>query len=200
MFPTGLSRIYRSIDRFLHVVAVLGSVAMVALVMITMYDVITRYTDLPKDVIAAVPGLGFLEGMNSTMVQEAEYWAHGILFCLFLGYGFTRQVHVRIDLVRDMMPTRVKYWLELIGIIVFLLPFAYISFRYSIDYAVKSFTSHEISPSTNGLTNFWIFKSFMVAMFALLLLAGLSQALKCIDGLRNRLSDAESDRVLGSGH
>jgi len=184
-----LSSIYGTIDMVLQRIAGIGSVAMVALVTITMYDVSTRYFDLPK-----------FAGLNSTMVQEAEYWAHGFLLCLFIGYGYTRQAHVRIDLVRAMLSTRGKYWVEIVGIVFLLLPFALISLKYSFDYALKSYVDGEVSPSTNGLNNFWIFKSAMVAMFALLTLAAISQVLKCVDGIRGNLTEENADHALGDGH
>lgn len=184
-----LSNIYKSIDAVLHWIAMAGSIAIIALVTITMYDVSTRYFDLPK-----------FSGLNSTMVQEAEYWAHGFLLCLVIGYGYTRQAHVRIDLVRDTLSLRAKYWVEIAGIVFLLLPFALISAYYSFHYVMRSYIDAEISPSTNGLTNFWIFKSAMFFMFCLIALAGISQLVKCIDGLRGNLNEEQADHLLGGGH
>lgn len=186
---TTLSYIYRPIDGFLGLVAQIGAVALVALVVITMYDVLTRYFGIPK-----------FAGLNSTMVQESEYWAHTILFSTAIAYGLTRQTHVRIDLIRDLMPRRMKYLMEVIGLFLFLGPFAVIGTIYCYSYAMKSFVDNEISPSTIGLTNIWILKSFLVVMFVLLLLAAVSQLLKSMDGLLGNLSEEEEARVLGGGH
>lgn len=189
MNKTALSPIYNSIDGLLTWVARIGAIAMVALVAITMYDVLTRYFSIPK-----------FPGLNSTMVQESEYWAHGILFALLMGYGITRQVHVRIDLVREMMPRKVKYAMEIFGILIFLVPFSYIGLIYCYDYAVKSFVDGEVSPSTVGLSNIWLLKSTLVIMFGLLLLAGISQFLKAVDGLLGNLTAQDEEHILGGGH
>ncbi len=189
MQRSALSRIYRPIDSLLAVIAHIGSVAIVLLVFITMYDVSTRYLGLPK-----------FAGLNSTMVQESEYWAHAFLFTLFIGYGYTRQTHVRIDLLRDLFSLKTKFWMELICILALLVPFTSISIYYSFNYAMRSYIDGEVSPSTNGLSHFWILKSTLVAMFVLMLLAGISQALKCIDGLRGNLDEEQSARALGRGH
>lgn len=173
----------------LKVIAGIGGAAMLALVCITVYDVMTRYTGLPK-----------FAGLNSTMVQESEYWAHTVLFSLVMAYALTRQAHVRIDLVRDAMPTRAKYCLEMFGILFFLLPFSAIAARYTYNYVYISWRDAEVSPSTVGLTNFWIIKSMLLVMFVLLFVAGVSQLLKCIDGLRGKLGSDEERRVLGEGH
>ena len=186
---TGLSRIYNAIDRLLAIMAAFGAVGMVALTLITVYDVMTRYFSIPK-----------FPGLNSTMVQEAEFWAHAFIFTLVMAYAITKQVHVRIDLVRDMLSTRAKYILEILGICIFLLPFSYISARYCIDYTLISYRSGEVSPSTIGLSYIWVLKSLLVVMFGSLFLAGISQLLKCIDGLRGRLDQDEASNVLGAGH
>ena len=186
---TGLSRIYNAIDRLLAIMAALGAVAMVALTLITVYDVMTRYFSIPK-----------FPGINSTMVQESEYWAHAILFSLVMAYAITKQVHVRIDLVRDMLPKRAKLVLEIIGICIFLLPFSYISARYCFDYMMISYRSGEVSPSTIGLSHIWVLKSMLVVMFGSLFLAGVSQLLKCVDALRGNMTDEESSAILGAGH
>ncbi|MEM8794835.1 MAG: TRAP transporter small permease subunit [Pseudomonadota bacterium] len=181
--------VYRQLDRLLEVVARIGSVAMLALVCITVYDVMTRYFGLPK-----------FAGLNSTMLQESEYWAHTILFSLVMAYAYTKQAHVRIDLVRDALPTRVKYYFEIFGLVVFLLPFSAIAARYTYNYVYISWRDAEVSPSTVGLTNFWIVKSMLLVMFILMFIAGISQLLKCIDGLRGKLSPEEKTNTLGGGH
>lgn len=189
MNKPALSRIYNTLDLLLAWAARIGAVAMVALIAITMYDVMTRYFSIPK-----------FAGLNSTMVQESEYWAHGILFALLMGYGFTKQVHVRIDLVRDIMPRKVQYVMEMLGILIFLIPFAFIGTIYCFDYAVTSYVDGEISASTVGLTNLWLLKSTLVMMFGLMLLAGVSQFLKAVDGLLGNLTAEQEISVLGGSN
>lgn len=186
---TALSRIYRPIDALLKVIAYIGCVAIVLLVSITMYDVSTRYLGVPK-----------FGGINSTMLQESEYWAHGFLFALVIGYGYTRQAHVRIDLVRDLLPRRGKLLMEIFGILALLLPYALIGTWYCFKYALKSYVDGEVSPSTNGLTNFWILKATLPTMFFLVLLAGISQLLKCIDGLMHVLDQETETSLVGGSH
>lgn len=186
---TFLSRIYRPIDALLKLIAYTGCVAIVLLVTITMYDVSTRYLGLPK-----------FAGLNSTMVQESEYWAHAFLFAWVIGYGYTRQAHVRIDLVRDLLPRRGKLLMEIFGILTLLTPYAIIGSWYCFKYALKSYVDGEVSPSTNGLTNFWILKSTLPTMFVLILLAGISQLLKCVDALMHTLDEDTERNLLGGSH
>ncbi|MCZ4273406.1 TRAP transporter small permease subunit [Maritalea porphyrae] len=184
-----LKTITRTIDRLLWLVAHFGALAMTALVLITVYDVLTRYFGIPK-----------FAGLNSTMLQESEFWAHTVLFATFLGFALVKQAHVRIDLVRDTLPTRVKYFVEMAGLLFLLMPFSVFGFIYSLPYVVRSFATNEISSSTVGLSNVWLLKGMLLVMFCSLFFAGLSQLLKCIDGLLGNLNEAEEQAVIGGGH
>lgn len=173
-------------DRLLAGLAKIGAWAGVLLIATVMYDVITRYLGLPR---------GF--GLNATQIQESEYWLHTILFSLFIGYAYTRQGHVRIDLVRDRLSTRVKYLIEVAGISLLLIPFCLIAINYNINYAVTSFNEGEISKSVIGLTNIWILKSFLPLMFILLLIAAVSQLIKSLAGLLGVLPEEMISETLG---
>lgn len=177
------------IDRLLTLVAHLGALAMVALVLITVYDVLTRYFGIPK-----------FGTLNSTMLQESEFWAHTILFATFVGFALIKHAHVRIDLVRDYLPTRAKYVLEILGLVALLLPFSLFGFYYSWPYVARSYVSGEISSSTIGLSHVWLLKSMLLVMFATLFLGGLSQLLKCIDGLKGPVTKEQEYAALGGGH
>lgn len=176
-------------DRFLAAIAKIGAWAGFLLIFIVVYDVVTRYLGLPR---------GF--GINATQIQEFEYWLHTILFSLFIGYAYVRQGHVRIDIVRDRVPLRVKYLIEVVGILVFLIPFCIIAINYHLNYAVTSYQEGEISKSVIGLTNLWILKSFLPIMFVLLFIAALSQLIKSVAGLLGVLPDDQIAATVGGDH
>ncbi len=173
-----LLKLSAAIDRALGIIARIGSWFAVLLMMLVVYDVVVRYLGVPR-----------LFGINATQLQESQYWAHTILFALVIGYGYRRQAHVRIDLVRDRLPMRGKYLIEIIGCLMFLVPYCLVAIYFTSDYAHRSFQEHEVSKSMIGLTNIWILKSFIPLMYALLGLAGLSQLIKSVAGLRGQLPD-----------
>ena len=80
----------RAIDAFLWVMAKMGAWCALLLVLVVTYDVTTRYLGVPK-----------VFGLTSTMLQESEYWLHSFLIVLVVGYAYTKQSHVRIDLIRE---------------------------------------------------------------------------------------------------
>ncbi|MXU66622.1 TRAP transporter small permease subunit [Oceanomicrobium pacificus] len=179
----------RFIDRTLRVLALTGGWLGALLVVVVCYDVITRYFGVPKPA-----------GLNSTMIQESEYWLHAYLIMLAVGYGYTRQTHVRIDLLREGFSERRKYWIEIVGICLALVPYSLLGIWLSFGYAKQSFLSGEISKSQTGLSNLWLLKAGMVLLFVLLLLAALSQLIKCIAGLRGDLDEDTRDQLLNGGH
>lgn len=176
-----------AIDRLLAFFGKLGAWAGFLLMIAVCVDVVTRYFGVPKPF-----------GWNSTQLQESEYWLHTFLFALMIGYAYTRQAHVRIDLVRDSFPTKLKYLVEMVGIVLFLLTYAALGTWYTYKYALSSFLEHEMSKSTIGLSNIWIVKSALVAMFILMGFAGISQFIKSLAGFRGVLPEEMVVETLGS--
>lgn len=184
-----LLKVSAGIDGLLTRVAKVGAWAGFMLIMVVMYDVISRYFGVPKPF-----------GLNSTQIQESEYWLHTILFSLMIGYAYTKQSHVRIDLVRDRLKVRTRLLIELLGCALLLIPFTVVALYYQFLYARASFLEGEASKSVIGLTNIWILKSFLVALFVLLLLAAISQLIKSLAGLLGVLPEKDVAEIAGGGH
>jgi len=183
---SGLLKISAGIDRFLGVVARIGGWFAVALILMVVWDIITRKYGLPR---------GF--GINATQLQEAEYWAHTILFALVIGYAYRRQAHVRIDLLRDRVPLKGKYLIEVAGCLLFLIPYCLVALYFTFNYTVSSFQENEVSKSVIGLSHIWILKAFIPALYALLGLAGISQLIKSLAGLTGNLPDEMIPETIG---
>jgi TRAP-type mannitol/chloroaromatic compound transport system permease small subunit len=95
------------------------------------------------------------------------------------------------------MAFRTRAWIELLGCLLFLIPYCYIVMNYGIENAQRSFATLERSASQTGLEYRFVIKSFLPLGFALLALAGISVALKCmvyLFGPRN-LRDASSSHL-----
>ena len=105
----------RAIDGFLWIMAKIGAWCAALLVIVVTYDVFTRYLGVPK-----------VFGLTSTMLQESEYWLHSFLIVLVVGYAYTRQSHVRIDLIRESRSDRAKYMIEVTGILLALIPYSFL--------------------------------------------------------------------------
>ena len=174
------------IDRFLAVIARIGAWCGVALVAVVCFDVATRYLGLPKPFglkLHAGPGIRVLAAHLPFRARDR--------------LAYTRQAHVRIDLVRERLPRRLRYAIECLGIVLFLLTYVAVGTWYTGTYAHYSFQEHEASKSTIGLTHIWILKLSLPAMFILLGLAGISQLIKSFAGLVGRLPEDRVTETLG---
>ncbi len=181
-----LLSISAGLDRVLAFVAGIAKWSGLLLVVVVCYDVSSRYLGVPKPF-----------GLNSTMVQESEYWLHSYFFTLVLGYAYIKGAHVRIDLLRDSFSPRGKYFIEFLGIMLFLLPYLVVVIYYSSAYTHTSFLEGEVSKSIIGLPYSWALKITIPIMFILMGMAGISQLIKVIAGLAGKLPPEQADEILG---
>ncbi|AJD53176.1 TRAP-type mannitol/chloroaromatic compound transport system permease small subunit [Thalassospira sp. MBR-102] len=118
-------------------------------------------------------------GQGSIKLQELEWHLHTGLFMLCFGFGYIRDSHVRIELIRDNLRPRTRAIVEMIGAIICILPFCALVIYFGYDFVLRSFENHEVSASTTGLTHRWLIKSTIPIGFGLLAMAGFSVFLKC---------------------
>ena len=67
--------------------------------------------------------LRYLFGMGSIAVQESITYVHSIIFMLGLAVALQRGGHVRVDIFYRNFSVRRKAWIDLLGGLLFLLPF-----------------------------------------------------------------------------
>lgn len=118
--------------------------------------------------------------IGSIRLQELEWHFHAILFLLCLGYAYLAHAHVRIEIISERLPDRVRVLIELLGVALFMLPLCWILFSYSIDLVGRSYMSGESSPHSSGLPYRWIIKAVMPVGFALLIVSGAASLLRSI--------------------
>ncbi len=181
-----LLSVSRAIDALLRAVGKIGAWASLLLVLTVCYDVVSRYFGVPKPF-----------GLNSTMIQEGEYWLHTYLFALVIGYAYTKQSHIRIDLFRERLPMRGKFAIEMIGCLLFLIPYAAIGIYLAYGYVATSFAQGEVSKSVIGLSHIWLLKGALYPLYVFMGLAGISQFIKSLAGFLNRLPDNQVGAVIG---
>lgn len=116
--------------------------------------------------------------LGSTKLQELEWHIHAVLFMFCLGYGYIKDTHVRIDLVRERLSTKTKQWIELIGCLFFMIPYSFIIIFHGVDWWQRSFELNEMSASATGLPYRWIIKAVLPIGFSILLVSAATTALR----------------------
>lgn len=133
----------------------LAAIVLVLLVFVVMYSVIQR---------------SFLTG-GSVYSQDLQWHLHGVVALLAIGFGYTRDAHVRIDVLADCMAPRFRFWLELWVLALFVLPFLALLIWYGYDMAERAFLRGEGANGGRGLPHRWVIKS-VVPLSALLTMLG----------------------------
>ena len=117
---------------------------------------------------------------QSTMLQELEWHMHTALFSLVLGYGFTRNRHVRVELVRMHLQTKVQAFIEFIGTTFFMIPYTIVVIYFCYVFTYDSFVTNEISASLVGMSHRWIIKLVLGAGLIIALISGIAVWLQTI--------------------
>ena len=106
-------------------------------------------------------------------------------------------MYKRQDLVRDRLPLKAKYAIEMFGCLFFLISYSVVAGFYCYRYALASFYEGEASKSVIGLSHIWLLKSALPILFLLLGLAGLSQLIKSTAGFLGKLPDKRISETVG---
>ncbi|MDP6689856.1 MAG: TRAP transporter small permease subunit [Alphaproteobacteria bacterium] len=138
-----------------------GAYFILPLIIFTMVDVFGRkLTNTPVDFqLWLVENVSLM--FQSTMLQEMEWHFHTVLFSMVLGYGFTRNRHVRVDLVRMHLQTKVQAVIEFIGTTFFMIPYTVVVIYFCYIFAYDAFVTNEISASLVGMSHRWVIKTVL---------------------------------------
>nr|WP_256534160.1 TRAP transporter small permease subunit [Lewinella sp. JB7] len=114
--------------------------------------------------------------LTSAWVIEFEWHLFALIFLLGIPYALQQDRHVRVDLFYDSFSARDRAWVNVVGTLVFLLPWAVVLFYTSWHYAAEAWTSGEGSPNPNGIPYFFPIKAVIPLAAALLFLQGIATA------------------------
>ena len=126
--------------------------------------------------------------LSSNSMLELQWYLFGAAFLLAAAYTLQQNEHVRIDIVYGMWSRRVQHWIDLLGHIFFLMPFALLMVFYLIPYVLLSFHSGEVSTNAGGLI-IWPAKAMLLVGFFLLAWQGVSEIIKKIAIMTGNMDD-----------
>lgn len=135
--------------------------------------------------------------LNLTPAMEAQWYLFSIIFLMGAAYGLNHDVHVRVDVVYERLTAKGRAWIDLVGTLLFLVPFSLLMLYVSFPAVRASWAVREVSPDPGGLPRYPI-KALILVSFVLLLLQAISQLVKQIDVIRGTtpepdLPDGESE-------
>ncbi len=154
--------------------AVVGRIASVAGWLFLVATTIIIFDVLSRKFGFQIPGFG------STRLQELEWHVHTALFSFWIGMGYIRNTHVRVDVAIANAQPRTQAWIELLGCVFFAIPYCLIAIYFAYDFTAVAFVDNESSESANGLPYRWIPKSFILIGLVMLLAAVLSVLMRIV--------------------
>ncbi|WP_291650396.1 TRAP transporter small permease subunit, partial [Bosea sp. (in: a-proteobacteria)] len=134
-----------------------------------------------------------LFSISSNAWLELQWVLFGAVFLLCASWTLQVKEHIRIDIVNSMLPKRVQQWIDLVGHVLFLMPFALLIVYHSVPFFLRSYAINEQSLSAGGLPQ-WPAKGLVVIGFVMLVFQGISEIIKQIAIMRGKLDDDDSSR------
>ncbi len=130
--------------------------------LVVFYDTVMRY--------------GFKKG--HVAIRELEWHIFAVVFLLGAAYALKHGAHVRVDIIYTRLSARARAWIDFLGSILFLIPFAIIVISSTQNFIANSWAVREMSPDPGGLPARYILKAIIPAGFVLLILQGTSEMFK----------------------
>ncbi|MDH3271379.1 MAG: TRAP transporter small permease subunit [Gemmatimonadota bacterium] len=121
--------------------------------------------------------------LNLTPATEMQWYFFSIIFLLGAAYGLNHNVHVRVDVMYERYSAKTQAWIDLVGTLVFLIPFSLMMLWVSYPAVSNSWQIREQSPDPGGLPRYPI-KILILVSFILLVLQAVSQLVKQVDVIR----------------
>ena len=152
---------------------------------------------LAATVISAVNAVlrkAFNVGSNSAL--EIQWYLFAAVFMLGVGYVMLKNDHVRIDFISARFSKRTNAIIDVIGMVVFTIPLAWIMIDLAWPYFMRAYDSGEMSQNAGGLIR-WPVIGLIPLGFGVLLMQTLSELIKRIGfltGHRDQPFSVERDK------
>ena len=152
------------VEKIINISGKMAEYACIILVLFVAIDVFIRY----------------IFNFSTPLSFELEWHLYSVMILLSIGYTLKYNKHVRVDIFYELLSPQVQRWINILGCIFFLMPFAITGIVYSLPYAMFAFKINEGTSDPGGLPIWWIIKFFIPLGFVLLALQGLAWLYKLL--------------------
>eukprot|EP00873_Tetraselmis_striata_P030145 jgi/Tetstr1/450409/TSEL_037445.t1 len=113
-------------------------------------------------------------------MQDLYIWLSGAMFTAVAGYALFRDDHVRVDIFYRPASTKRKAIADIVGVVIFLLPFMFVVWTWGLPYVQRAWSFYEASQNIGGMPGLFILKTFILVFAVLLGLQGLAMVARAI--------------------
>lgn len=115
---------------------------------------------------------------TAAWVGELSWHLFAIIFLLGIPYALQQDRHVRVDLFYERFSPANQRLVNLVGTLVFLLPWAIVLLITGWNFAAEALASGEGSPNPNGIPSFFPIKAMIPFAAALLIIQGIASCVR----------------------
>jgi TRAP-type mannitol/chloroaromatic compound transport system permease small subunit len=128
----------------------------------------------------------YLLSMTQLWMQDLYVWLNGAMFMAVAGYTLLIDGHVRVDILYRPASPRRKAAMDLIGVLIFLLPFCAVVWIWGFEYVQRAWMLREGSANPGGMPGLYLLKTFILVFVVLVGLQGIAMALRSLLVLKGR--------------
>ena len=160
------------------------------MILVGLLNVVTRYV-----------GRTFGLSLGGTQYIVLQTYAFDFVFLMAAAYVLRRDGHVRVDIIFSTLSARAKAVIDVLGTLLFLIPFCVLGIHFSRGYIATSWRQGEVNLAGGGIPVYPV-KTLIIVAFALLIAQGVSELIKnlaFLSGRRNTGSVHEQPSGTGEG-
>ena len=131
--------------------------------------------------------LRYAVGIGLIWLQESYVWTHALAILLGSGYAFLNGGFIKVDMVYNRLSDRGRAWVDLGGVIVFLVPFVTMIATSGWGFFLSSWRMAERSAYEGGLPALYVLKGMLMVFAVLVAVQGLAVAVRAALVLRGAL-------------
>ncbi len=158
----------KKINKLIDWLGIILVVLLLLMVLNVFYDVVMRYA--------------FHD--SSVAMQEMEWHLFGIVILFGISYTLKEDGHVRVDFVYDRLSPKTRAIINIVGTLIFLIPFVLLIIYGSYPFVMDSYTTNETSSDPGGLKHLWMIKAAIPFSMIVLLLSAFNYIIKNINVYR----------------
>ncbi|RYE50271.1 MAG: TRAP transporter small permease subunit [Hyphomicrobiales bacterium] len=178
-------RVTRVIDEISRWVGLIAVWLVLFSALVSAFNAIFRYSVSAMITLERNFGGGVFGGMvwlytnYSNVLSESVWYMFGGMVMLGGAWTLKMNEHVRVDLLYGAVSERTRTWIDLLGGLFFLMPLCILLIYFTWPWFVQSWVQNISSNAAGGLPR-WPVRLMLPLGFAVLMLQGIAEIIKCI--------------------
>jgi TRAP-type mannitol/chloroaromatic compound transport system permease small subunit len=132
--------------------------------------------------------------VSSNSWLELQWVLFSIVFLMCASWTLLDNEHIRIDIVNNLFPKKLRDSIDVAGHVFALIPLCIVMIVTGIPFFLRSYEVSEQSGNAGGLPQ-WPAKSLIMIGFAFLLVQGISELIKRVAVMRGLIPDPHASQV-----